>query len=144
VEPPLHNVQRCYEHVDDEELGTSSVNPGVERSRADENPEQPPSKRRQVVQIWLDDEAEEDASAYMLNPRKKRSEQARAGGSAVPVQGPQEGQTPPVEATTTVRVVEKQTRPPPQDGGQSPSAQHTSQAQPRRRAFTTVHQSSDL
>jgi hypothetical protein len=27
------------------------------------------------MQDWLEDEAEEDASAYMLNPRKKRSEQ---------------------------------------------------------------------
>jgi hypothetical protein len=27
------------------------------------------------MQDWSEDEAEEDASAYMLNPRKKRSEQ---------------------------------------------------------------------
>jgi hypothetical protein len=37
---------------------------------------------------WSEDEAEEDASAYMLNPQKKRSEQAMQGGSTPPVKGP--------------------------------------------------------
>jgi hypothetical protein len=91
VEPSPLNVQWCYEHDDDEELGTSSANLDAERSQADESPERPPSKRRQVVQDWSEDEMEEDVSACMLNPQKKRSEQARAGGSVVPVQRPQEG-----------------------------------------------------
>jgi hypothetical protein len=37
------------------------------------------------------DKAEEDASAYMLNPQKRRSEQTTQGGSTPPAKGPQEG-----------------------------------------------------
>jgi hypothetical protein len=58
----------------------------------------------------------------MLNPQKKRSEQARQGGSTPPVKGPQEGQTPPMEPTPIVRTAEEQARLPPQDGGQGSSA----------------------
>jgi hypothetical protein len=96
------------------------------------------------MQDWLEDEAEEDASAYMLNPRKKRSEQAMQEGSIPPVKGLQEDQTPLVGPTTSLRTAEDQARPPPQDGGQGSFAQHTSQGQPRRRSFTTIHRCSDL
>jgi hypothetical protein len=112
-----------------------------------------------MVRDWLKDE-EDDTSAYMLNPQKKRSEQTRQGESTlplmVPTEGtmgtrsetalevPQEGQTPPVGLTPSVMAAEERARPPPQDGGQGSSAQHTSQGQPQRRAFTTVHRSSDL
>jgi hypothetical protein len=122
-------MQRCYEHVDDEEGGTSTANPETEQlkkkaesSRAQEGPEEPPSKRRRTMQDWSEDEAEEDMSAYMLNPRKKRSEQTRQEGSTPPVKGPQEGQTPPVGPAPSVRTAEEQARPPPQDGGQGSSA----------------------
>jgi hypothetical protein len=33
-----------------------------------------------MVRDWSEDEAEEDASAYMLNPWKRRSEQTMQGG----------------------------------------------------------------
>jgi hypothetical protein len=33
-----------------------------------------------MVRDWSKDEAEEDTSAYMLNPQKKRSEQTMQGG----------------------------------------------------------------
>jgi hypothetical protein len=56
MEPPPRSVQRCYEHVDDEELETSTVNPDAEQSkkkaessRANESPEEPPSKRHRIV-----------------------------------------------------------------------------------------------
>jgi hypothetical protein len=66
------------------------------------------------------------------------------GGSTPPVNGPQEGQTPLVGLTPCVRTAEEEARPSPQDGGQGSSAQRPSQGQPRHRAFTTIHQSSDL
>jgi hypothetical protein len=95
------------------------------------------------MQDWSEDEAEEDASTYMLNPqRKERAD--NAGGSTPPVKGPQEGQTPPVGLTPSVRTAEEEARPPPQDGGQGSSTQRPSQGQPRCCAFTTIHQSSDL
>jgi hypothetical protein len=90
------------------------------------------------VRDWSEDEAEEDASAYMLNAQKRRSEQTTQGGSTPSVKGPQEGQTP------TLKTMKKETRPSPQDRGQGSSACQTSQGQPRRHAFTTIHRSSDL
>jgi hypothetical protein len=83
-------------------------------------------------------------SAYMLHPQKKRSEQTTQGESTPPAKGLQEGQTPLAGPTPIMKTVEKETRPPPQDGGQGSSAQQTSQGQPRRCAFTTIHRSSDL
>jgi hypothetical protein len=74
------------------------------------------------VRDWSEDEVEEDASAYMLNPRKKRSEWTMQGGSTPPAKGPQEGQMPPVEPTPSVRTAEGEVMPPPQDGGQGSSA----------------------
>jgi hypothetical protein len=65
----------------------------------------------------LEDEEDKDTSAYMLNPRKKRSEQIMQGGSTPPIKGPQEGQTPPMGPTPSVRIAEEQARLPPQDGG---------------------------
>jgi hypothetical protein len=56
----------------------------------------------------------------------------------------QEGQTLPVGPTHSIVTAEEQARPPPQDGGQGSSTQHVGQGQPRRRAFTTIHRSSDL
>jgi hypothetical protein len=91
-------------------------------SRENESPEDSTRKRFRMVQEWSEDEEDEDASSYMLNPRKKRSEQTMQGGSTPPVKGPQEGQMPPVGLTPSVRIAEEQARPPPQDGGQGSSA----------------------
>jgi hypothetical protein len=66
------------------------------------------------------------------------------GGSTPPAKGPQEGQTPPVGLMPSMRTSKEETRMPSQEGGQGSSAQRPSQGQPRRRAFTTVHRSSDL
>jgi hypothetical protein len=44
-----------------------------------------------MVQDWSEDEEDENVSAYMLNPQKKRSEQTMQGGSTPPVKGLQEG-----------------------------------------------------
>jgi hypothetical protein len=90
-----------------------------------------------MVRDWSKDE-EDDASAYKLNPQKKRSEQTRQGGSTpplmVPIEGTmgtrpktalevsQEGQTPPVGPTPSVMVAEERARLPPQDEGQGSSA----------------------
>jgi hypothetical protein len=88
VEPPPHNVQRCYVDVKDDHesgaragAGKSSSAPDqlkkrAKSSRAHESPEDLTRKCRRMVRDWLEDEAEEDTSAYMLNPRNKRSEQA--------------------------------------------------------------------
>jgi hypothetical protein len=76
-----------------------------------------------MMRDWAEDE-EDDASAYMLNPRKKRSEQTK-----------QEGHTPLVEPTPNVMAGGERDRPPPQDRGQGSSTPHTNQGQPRRRAY---------
>jgi hypothetical protein len=89
-----------------------------------------------MVRDWSKDE-EDDASIYMLNPRKKRSEQTRQGGLTpllmVPIEGTmgtrsetacevtQEGQTLLVGLTPSVMAAEELARPPPQDGGQGSS-----------------------
>jgi hypothetical protein len=66
-----------------------------------------------MVHDWLEDEVEVDASAYMLNPRKKRSEQTTQVESTPLAKGPQERQTPPAGPTPSVKTAEKETRPPP-------------------------------
>jgi hypothetical protein len=66
-----------------------------------------------MVRDWSEDEAEEDVSAYMLNPRKKRSGQTTQGESTPPAKGPQEGQTPPAGPTPSMKIAEKETKPPP-------------------------------
>jgi hypothetical protein len=87
VELPPRNVQRCYEDVkDDREAGARSgagkspsapdqLKKRAGSSRAQESSEDSTRKRRRMVRDWSEDEAEEDASAYVLNPRKRRSEQ---------------------------------------------------------------------
>jgi hypothetical protein len=60
-------------------------------SQANESLEDSTRKRHRMVQDWSEDEEDENASAYMLNPWKKRSEQTMQGGSPPPVKGPQEG-----------------------------------------------------
>jgi hypothetical protein len=52
----------------------------AESSRANMSLEDSTRKRYRMVRDWSEDE-EDEASAYMLNPRKKRSEQTRQGGS---------------------------------------------------------------
>jgi hypothetical protein len=156
VEPPPLNMRRCYMDVEDNHesraravaekspIATDQLKKRVGSSWANKSLEDVTRKRRRMVQDWLVDEDDEDTSAYMLNPRKKRSEQTMQGGLTPPIKGPQEDQTPPVGSTPSVRTAEEQARPPPQDGGQGSSAQHTSQGQPRRRSFTTIHRTSDL
>jgi hypothetical protein len=136
MEPPPLNVQRFYVDVEDDheagpraEAGKSLVAAGQSKKRArspqaDKAPEDSTRKRRRMVRDWSEDD---DASAYMLNPRKRRSEQTTQGGSTPPTKGPQEGQTPPAGPTPGVRTAEEQARPPPQDGGQGSSTQHTSE-----------------
>jgi hypothetical protein len=91
VEPPLLNVQRCYVHVeDDHETGAQAVDgkslvaadqskKRAESSLANENPEDSTRKHRRMVRDWSEDEEDEDASAYMLNPWNKRSKQIMQG-----------------------------------------------------------------
>jgi hypothetical protein len=74
---------------------------GAGSARANKSPEDSTRKRRRMMRDWAEDE-EDDASAYMLNPRKKRSEQTK-----------QEGHTPPVEPTPNVMVGGERDRPPP-------------------------------
>jgi hypothetical protein len=116
------------------ETGKSSVAADQSKKRAgspqaDKAPEDSTRKRRRMVRDWSEDEEDEDASAYMLNPWKRRSKQTRQGGSTPPAKGSQEGQTPPTGPTPGLRTAEEQARPPPQDGSQGSSAQHTSQVQ---------------
>jgi hypothetical protein len=155
VELPPRNVQRCYEDTEDDHevgaragVGKSPSAPDKSKkragsSRAQESPEDSTRKHRHMVRDWSEDEVEEDVSAYMLNPRK-RSEQTIQGGSTPSAKGPQEGQTPPTAPTPTLKTTEKETRPSPQDEGQGSSARQTSQGQPRRCAFATIHRSSNL
>jgi hypothetical protein len=129
VEPPPQNMQRCYVHVeDDHESGARVVarkspitadqsKKRAGSSRANESPEDSTRKHHHMVRDWSEDKAEEDVSAYKLNPQKKRSEQTIQGGSTPPAKRAQEGQTPPVGPTPSMRTVEEKTRPPPQDGG---------------------------
>jgi hypothetical protein len=70
-------------------------------------------KHHRIVRDWLEDKAEEDMSAYKLNPRKKRSEQTTQGESTPPAKGPQEGQMPPAGPMPSMKTMEKETRPPP-------------------------------
>jgi hypothetical protein len=91
-------------------------------SRANKCLEDSTRKYRRMVRDWSKDKEDEDTSAYMLNPRKKRSEQTMQGGSTPPVKGSEEGQTPLVGPTPSVRIAEEQAKPPPQDGGQGSSA----------------------
>jgi hypothetical protein len=125
VEPPPRNVERCYEHIEDDHdsrarggTGKSPVAIDQSKKRAgssqtNKSPKDSTRKRRRTMQDWSEDEAEEDASAYMLNPWKKRSEQRTQGESTSPAKGPQEGQTPPAGPTPNVKTTEKETRPPP-------------------------------
>jgi hypothetical protein len=125
MEPPPLNMQCCYVHVeDDHEFGartgarkspvaTNQSKKRVGSSRANESPEDSTMKHRRLVQDWSEDKAEEDASAYMLNSRRKRSEQTMQGGSTPPLKGPQEGQTLAVGPTPSVRTAEEQAKPPP-------------------------------
>jgi hypothetical protein len=80
VEPPPRNVQRCYEDVEDDHEARARAgarkSPSApdqskkraESSRAQESLEDSTRKHRRMVRDWLEDEAEEDTSAYMLNP----------------------------------------------------------------------------
>jgi hypothetical protein len=80
-------VQQCYKDVEDDHEARAQAGAGkspsapdqskkrAKSSRAQESPEDSTRKRRRIVCDWSEDEAEEDADAYMLNPRKKRSEQ---------------------------------------------------------------------
>jgi hypothetical protein len=125
VEPPPLNVHRCYMDIENDheararaETRKSPVAAGQSKKRArspqaDKALEDSTRKHRRMVRDWSEDEEDEDASAYMLNPRKRRSEQTTQGGSTPPAKGPQDGQTPPAGPTPGVRTAEEQSRPPP-------------------------------
>jgi hypothetical protein len=92
-------MQRCYVHVeDDHESGARVVarkspiaaeqsKKRAGSSRANESPKDSTRKHRHMVRDWSKDKAEEDVSAYMLNPQKKRSEQTIQGGLTPPAKG---------------------------------------------------------
>jgi hypothetical protein len=85
VEPPPRNVQRCYIEEDHDSkaragIGQSLVTTDQSKKRArssqaSESPEGSTRKRRRTIIDWSEEEmAEEDASANVLNPQRKRSE----------------------------------------------------------------------
>jgi hypothetical protein len=125
VEPPPLNVQWCYVDVKDDhetgaraEAGKSPVGAGQSKKRAgsseaDKALDDSTRKRRRMVRDWSEDEENEDTSAYMLNPQKRRSEQTTHGGSTPLAKGPQEGQMPQAGPTPDMRTAEEQARPPP-------------------------------
>jgi hypothetical protein len=102
VESPPQNVQRCYMDIEDDhesgaQAGARKSPSALDQSKkrvgsswAHESLEDLTRKRHRMVRDWSEDKAKEDASAYMLNPRKKRSEQTMQGGSTPPANGPQE------------------------------------------------------
>jgi hypothetical protein len=78
------------------DVGKRPVAAGQSKKRAgspqaNKAPEDSTRKHRRMVRDWSEDEEDEDASAYMLNPRKRRSEQTTQGGLTPPAKGPQEG-----------------------------------------------------
>jgi hypothetical protein len=91
VELPQQNMQRCYVLVGDDHDSRAQAGSGkspvttdqskkrVGSSQANESLEDSTRKRRRTVIDWSEDEAEEDASAYMLSPQRKRSEQTMQG-----------------------------------------------------------------
>jgi hypothetical protein len=100
------------------EAGKSLVGAGqskkrAESSEADKALDDSTRKRRRMVRDWSEDEENEDTSAYMLNPQKRRSEQTTHGGSTPLAKGPQEGQMPQAGPTPDMRTAEEQARPPP-------------------------------
>jgi hypothetical protein len=118
--------------VDDHEAGAraktgkSPVAVGQSKKRArspqaDKALEDSTRKHHRMVRDWSKDEEDEDASAYMLNPRKRRSEQTTQGELTPPAKGSQEGQTPLAGPTSDMRIAEERSSLPPQDGGQGSS-----------------------
>jgi hypothetical protein len=87
MEPPPRNVQWFYEDVEDDHEAKARAgarkSPSApdqskkraESSRAQESLEDSTRKCHRMVRDWLEDQAEEDTSTYMLNPQKRRSEQ---------------------------------------------------------------------
>jgi hypothetical protein len=90
VEPPPRNVQQCYAHVDDNKRGEGAPSTRTDtrsrmakkqpiasdhskkRPRSSEAtgaPENPTSKHHRIIQDWLDEDKEENATADLLNPR---------------------------------------------------------------------------
>jgi hypothetical protein len=82
-------MERCYVHIEDDRdseawarTGKSPITLEQSKKRArssqtNESPEGSTRKRRRTIIDWSEEETtEEDASAYLLNPRQKRSEQA--------------------------------------------------------------------
>jgi hypothetical protein len=91
MEPPPLNVQRCYVHVEDDHeskaqagarkspVAADQSKKRAKSSQSNESLEDSTRKRHQTMQDWSEDEAEEDASTYMLNPWRKRREQTMQG-----------------------------------------------------------------
>jgi hypothetical protein len=90
------DVEDDHEAGTQEEAGKSLAAAGQSKKRAgssqvDKALEDSTMKRCCMVRDWSEDEEDEDTSAYMLNPRKRRSEQTMQGGSTPLAKGPQEG-----------------------------------------------------
>jgi hypothetical protein len=134
-EPPPRNMQRCYAHVNVEKgdrapsTGTSTSSKRTEKhpaapehlkkrpgsSETTEVPKNPTSKRRRIIQNWSDEEEEENLTADLLNPRRKKDvEQTVQEGPSRPTVAPARG-TPIASTAATSHV------PPRSDGGQGSS-----------------------
>jgi hypothetical protein len=158
VEPPPRNVQRCYAHVNVEKgdrapstrTSTSSKNTekhlatlehSKKRSRSSETtevPENPTSKRRRIIQNLSDEEEEENLTADLLNPcRRKDVEWTVQEGPSRPAAAPARGALTASTAATSHGS-------PPSDGGQGSSGQQGSQGRPRRRAFSAADHQADM
>jgi hypothetical protein len=73
------DVEDDHEAKAQAEAEKSPVAAGQSKKRAgspqaDKAPEDSTRKRHRMVRDWSEDEEDEDASAYMLNPRKRRNE----------------------------------------------------------------------
>jgi hypothetical protein len=80
-------MQWCYVHIEDDHVSRAQTVAGkclvtidqskkrVRSFQANESPEDSTRKHRRMVRDWSEDKAEEDASAFLLNPWKKRSDQ---------------------------------------------------------------------
>jgi hypothetical protein len=92
VEPPPQNVQQCYAHIDVKE-GNKAPSATIDTSsrRAEKHPVTPEhskkrpgssetmrmlenltSKRRRMIQSWLDEDEEENPAADLLTPHQRK------------------------------------------------------------------------
>jgi hypothetical protein len=131
VEPPPRNVQQCYAHVSVEE-GEGTLSTGTDtRSRMDEKQpvapkhskkrpgsseatgvaENPTSKRHRIIQDWSDEDKEENSTADLLNPHRRK------GVERTVQEGPSRPAVAPVRGTLRASTAATSHAPPPREGG---------------------------